>query len=141
MKLKVVKHKNYGCTISSMPRESPYGNNFFWSFYELNNESIIVLDFVENLTNGKGTSYDYQFGYTKSELKCGKITNYKFGNAEANNGKDMAKEFFDWFDSLPPVKDLKELKHPNKDEKKCVKEFFIKNIIKTKEVATNIIEI
>ena len=141
MKLKVVKHKNYGCTISSMPRESLYESNFFWSFYELNNESIIVLDFVENLTNGKATSYDYSFSYTKSELKCGKIINYKFGNAKANNDKEMAKEFFDWFESCPGVKDLKKIEAPSLKEKKCVKEFFMKNIMKTKEVPTNTIEI
>ena len=108
---------------------------------ELNNESIIVLDFVENLTNGKVTSYDYSFGYTKSELKCGKITNYKFGNAEANNGKEMAKEFFDWFESCPPVKELKELKRPNKDEEECVKTFFIKKIKNKKEIQTNTIKV
>jgi len=48
-------------------------------------------------------------------------------------------EFFDWLDASPPVKDCKELIWPTKDEKKCVKEFFDKNILKSKEVQTNII--
>ena len=34
--------------MSSMPDEHIYDNNFFFSFYELNNEEIIVLNYVEN---------------------------------------------------------------------------------------------
>ena len=139
MNLKVIRYKNYGLTMSSMPDEDIYDNNFFWSFYELNNEKIIVLNYVENLTNNKVTSNSYEFSYANYELKSGKIINYEFGNAKAINKKEMSKEFFDWFDSEPPAKDIKELKFPNKNEKKYVKEFFIKNIMKTKEVATDVI--
>jgi len=32
MNLKVVRYKDYGCTMSSMPDEDIYDNNFFWSF-------------------------------------------------------------------------------------------------------------
>ena len=141
MILKVIKYKNYGCTMSSMPDEHIYDNNFFFSFYELNNGEIIVLNYVENLTNNKVTSNSYEFSYANYELKSGKIINYKFGNAKAINKKEMHKEFYDWFDSEPPAKDIKELKFPNKNEKKCVKEFFIKNIRKTKEVATDVINV
>ena len=74
-------------------------------------------------------------------MESGKIINYEFGNAKAINKKEMSKEFFDWFDSEPPAKDIKELKFPNKNEKKCVKEFFIKNIRKTKEFATDVINV
>jgi len=139
MNLKVVRYKNYGLTMSSMPGKDIYDNNFFFSFYELNNGEIIVLNYVENLTNNKVTSNSYEFSYANYELKSGKIINYEFGNAKAINKKEMSKEFFDWFDSEPPAKDIKELKFPNKKEKKCVKEFFIKNILKTKEVATDVI--
>ena len=141
MILKVIKYKNYGCTMSSMPDEHIYDNNFFFSFYELNNGEIIVLNYVENLTNNKVTSNSYEFSYANYELKSGKIINYKFGNAKAINKKEMSKEFFDWFDSEPPAKDIKELKFPNKNEKKCVKEFFIKNIRKTKEFATDVVNV
>ena len=79
--------------------------------------------------------------YTKFKLKNGEIIDYKFGDAKANDEYEMSKEFFDWFDASPPVKDCKELIWPTKDEKKCVKEFFDKNILKTKEVATNIINL
>ena len=140
MNLKVVRYKNYGLTMSSMPGKDIYDNNFFFSFYELNNGAIIDLNITEYLTNGKVTSFDYHFGYAKSEFKNGEILEYEFGNAKPNT-KEISKEFFDWFDSEPPAKDIKELKFPNKNEEKCVKEFFIKNIMKTKEVATNIVNI
>ena len=130
MNLKVIRYKNYGCTMSSMPNENIYDNKFFWSFYELNNGKIIDLQFVENLTNRKVTSVDYSFFYSKSELKTGEIIEYKFGNAEPNT-KEISKEFYDWFYAQPPAKDLKELIRPSKDEEKCVKEFFNKNILET----------
>ena len=118
---KVVRYKNYGNTDSSVPDESIYDNHFYWSFYELSNGKIISLQYVENLTNNKASSYDYEFSYAN---------NYQFG-----------QDFLKWFNGLKPVKDLKELKFPSKKEKECVKEFFDKNILKTKELQTNIINI
>jgi hypothetical protein len=141
MILKVVRYKNYGCTMSGGEKNAVFQHKFYWSFYELNNGEIIVLDYVKNLKNNRVTSNSYEFSYANYELKSGKIINYKFGNAKAINKKEMHKEFYDWFDSEPPAKDIKELKFPNKNEKKCVKEFFIKNIRKTKEVATDVINV
>jgi hypothetical protein len=138
MSLKVVRHKNYGKTDSSVPDGGIHDNYFYWSFYELNNGKIISLNFTENLTNGKLSSVDYFFGYPKTELKTGEIIEYKFGNAKPET-REFSNEFFDWFDANPPVKNCKELTWPTKDEKKCVKEFFDKNILKSKEVQTNII--
>ena len=110
--------------------KTPYDNKFFWSFFELSNGEIIDLNFTENLTNGKVTSIDYFFGYPKAELKTGEIIEYKFGNAKPNT-REFSNEFFDWFDVNPPVKECKDLMWPTKDEEKCVKDFFDKNILKT----------
>ena len=140
MVLKVVRYKSYGCTIESEEDSSPYDNKFYYSFYELNNGKIIHLEFGENLTNGMVTSVDYFFGYPKSELKSGEIIEYKFGDAEPNT-KEMSKEFFDWLDASPPVKNCKDLIWPTKDEEKYVKDFFDKHILKNKEVQTNIINL
>lgn len=139
MNLKVIKYKNYGCTMYGGEKNDAFQHKFYWSFYELNNGEIIVLNYVKNLKNNKVTSNSYEFSYANYELKSGKIINYKFGNAKAINKKEMHKEFYDWLDAEPPAKDIKELKFPDKNEKKCVKEFFIKNIRKTKEVATDVI--
>ena len=138
MELKVARYKNYGCMIESEENEDHYDNKFYYSFYELNNGKIIHLEFAENLTNGMVTSVDYFFGYPKSELKSGEIIEYKFGDAEPNT-KEMSKEFFDWLDASPPVKNCKDLIWPTKDEEKCIKEFFIKKILNSKEIPTNVI--
>ncbi len=126
--------------MKSKENQDPYDNRFFWSFYELNGGEVISLNFVENLTNGKVTSVDYSFGYPKYELKTGEIVKYKFGNAKPNT-KEFSNEFFDWFDAAPAVKDCKNLIWPNNDEEKCVKDFFDKNILKTKYVATNVVNV
>ena len=137
MTLKITRFKNYGNTISSIPDGGCYSNKFYWSFYELNNGKLIDLHFVENLTNGKLSSSDYFFGYPNSVLKTGEVIEYKFGNANPNTS-EISKEFYDWFDSCPAVKDIKELTWPTKEEEKCVKEFFVKNILNAKEIQTNI---
>lgn len=49
MTLKVVRHKNYGNTDSSVPNGRIYYNHFYWSFYELNNGKIISLYLTANL--------------------------------------------------------------------------------------------
>ena len=140
MSLKVIRYKNYGCMIESGESEDPYDNRFFWSFFELSNGKIIDLQLVENLKNKKIRDIDYDFSYAKEELKTGQIHEYKFGNAKPNT-REFSNEFFDWFDANPPIKDCKELIWPTKEEEKCVKDFFDKNILKIKEVATNIVNV
>ena len=140
MNLKVIRYKNYGKTMYGGEKNAVFQDKFYWSFFELNNGEIIDLNFTENLKNGKVSSIDYHFAYTKHELKNGEVIEYKFGNAKPNT-KEISDEFFDWFDSLPPAKDIKELSYPSENEEKCVKEFFDKNILETKEVATNIVNV
>ena len=140
MSLKIIQYKNYGNTDSSISDEGIYCNKFYWSFYKLSNGKIVDLHYVENFTNKKISSIDYFFGYPKSELKTGEIVEYKFGNAKPNT-KEFSKEFFNWFYANPSVKDCKELVWPTKNEEKCVKDFFDKSILKTKEIPTKIINV
>ena len=141
MGLSIIRYRNYGKAMEAEPNKNNIvTQNFYWCFFELNNGEIIDLNFTENLTNGKVTSIDYFFGYPKAELKTGEIIEYKFGNAKPNT-REFSNEFFDWFDANPPIKDCKELIWPTKEEEKCVKEFFDKNILKTKEIQTNIINL
>ena len=107
MKLKVVKYKNYGRMMESEKSEDPFSNNFFWCFFELNNKEIINLQLVENLKNNKIINIDYEFYYAKEELKTGQVHEYKFGKAKPNT-REFSNEFFEWFDNLSPIKDLKE---------------------------------
>ena len=138
MSLKVIRYKNYGCMIESGESEDPYDNRFFWCFFELSNGKIIDLQLVENLKNKKIRDIDYDFSYAKEELKTGRIHEYKFGNAKPNT-REFSNEFFDWFDANPPVKDCKELIWPTMEEEKCVRDFFDKNILKSREIQTKTI--
>ena len=141
MKLKVVKYKNYGRMMESEKSEDPFSNNFFWCFFELNNKEIINLQLAENLKNNKIINIDYEFYYAKEELKTGQVHEYKFGKAKPNT-REFSNEFFDWFDNLSPIKYLKDNREwPTKEEEKCVKEFFDKNILKSRELQTNIINL
>lgn len=132
MALKVLRYKNYGCMI-----KGPCGHDkFYFSFYELNNGRIVNL-----ILNQNNDIIQYDFSYTKLKLKNGKIKDYKFGKAKAIYDNDMSKEFFDWFDSCPPAKDVINNVIPNKNEEKCVKNFFKKNIKPTKLIKTDTTEV
>lgn len=146
MKLKVIKYKNYGCMMESEESDDPYDNRFFWCFFELNNGKIIDLFLAENYKNKKIKDIGYEFYYPKEELKTGQIHEYKFGNAKPNT-REFSNEFFDWFDNQSPIKKLKHNKKlhafngggPTKEEIKCVKSFYDKTILKTRNIATDII--
>ena len=122
----------------------PYDNRFFFAFFELNNKHMVEIMLIENYKNKKIRNIDYQFYYPKEELKTGKIHEYKFGNAKPNT-REFSNEFFDWFDNLSPIKKLKENKKlhnfngggPTKEEVKCVKNFYDKNLFNTREKGTN----
>ena len=135
MVLKVIRYKNYGCTMTGGDSES-WEDKFYFSFYELNNGEIIELFLHENFQEGKLDFTDYNFSYTKQVLKSGEIINYKFGNAKANDGNGMSKEFFEWFESCPPANDLKENFALYDDEEKCVKEFYLKHVEPNKDIKT-----
>lgn len=116
-------------------------HQFYWSFHELNNGKVIVLNHTENLVNGKLIDNQFDCTYGSSELKNGEIIKYRFGNAKPDDVNAMSKEFFDYFDSNPPVKDLKSLEYPTKDEEKCVIEFYKKYIIDKKDEKTGTLEV
>ena len=140
MTLKVIRYKNYGCQITSEDDE----DQFYFSFYELNNGEIIELTLIENFKDNKLNATQFEFSYTKMKLKNGEIRNYKFGDAKANNEEGMSKEFYKWFDSYPPGVDVIDSFALYDEEEKCVKDFYLKHIepskgvkTDTKEVATN----
>ena len=132
--------------MESEETEDPYDNRFFWCFFALNNGKIINLFLAENYKNKKIRDIDYDFQYPKEELKTGKTHEYKFGNAEPNT-REFSNEFFDWFDNLSTVKNLKENKElhvfngggPTKDEINIVKSFYDKNLLKKREKKTNLV--
>tara|TARA_R110002153_G_scaffold196886_2_gene350269 strand:+ start:824 stop:1231 length:408 start_codon:yes stop_codon:yes gene_type:complete len=135
MALKVIKYKNYGCTMTS----EDDNHKFYFSFYELNNGEIIELMLFQS--DDEDSTAQCDLYYTKFKLKSGEIIDYNFGNAKANNENEMSKEFFDWFDSCPPAKVVINNTIPNKNEEKCVKDFYIKNIEPFKLIQTDTTEV
>ena len=136
MTLKVIRYKNYGCQMKSEDDE----DQFYFSFYELNNGKIIELMLYQS--DNDGVIIDqYEFSYTKTKLKSGEIRNYKFGNAKANDEEGMSKEFYKWFDSSPPSHDVIDWFALNDEEERCVKDFYFKHIEPNKDIKTNTIEV
>jgi len=120
--------------------ESDWENRFYWSFYELNNGNIICLHYTENWEKNKFVDADYDYSYTKYELKNGEIVTYEFGSAKANDINAMSEEFFDWFESLPPYHQVKnKIYRPSLEKEECIKAFFEKHI--EKDVKTDTITI
>lgn len=132
MSLKVIRYKNYGAIMSSEDGE----DKFYFSFYELNNGKIISLQVFQT-----SDTTQYFFNYTRTKLSSGEIRAYKFGNAKAISEKDMSIEFFEWFDNLPPMKDVIEHRTPEIDEEKCVNKFYLKHIEKKKDFKTDTIKV
>ena len=129
MKLKVIRYKNYGCTMKGPDDNgSDWEYKFYWSFYELNNGKTICLNITENWFKGKLVEPDFSYFYTKYELKNGRILSYNFGPAKANDANAMSKEFFDWFESILTKEQLKNELSPELTEEKCVRDFFEKNV-------------
>ena len=111
-------------------------DKFYFSFYELNNGKIISLQVFQT-----SDTTQYFFNYTRTKLSSGEIRAYKFGNAKAISEKDMSIEFFEWFDNLPPMKDVIEHRTPEIDEEKCVNKFYLKHIEKKKDFKTDTIKV
>ena len=91
---------------------------FYYSFYELNNGKIISLEVFQT-----SDIIQHSFNHTRTKLSSGEIRAYKFGNAKAISEKDMSMEFFEWFDNLPPMKDVIEHRASEIDEENCVNKF------------------
>jgi len=141
MTLKVIRYKNYGCTMTGGGAPDSWEDKFYFSFYELNNGEIIELHLHENFQEGKLDFTDCCFSYTKLKLKSGVIINYKFGNAKAEDECAMSDEFFKWLDSSPPAVDVIDYFAPYGNEEKCVKDFYLKHIEPTKDIKTDTIEV
>lgn len=129
MKLKVIKYINYGWVLTGGDNKS-HEDRFYWSFYELNNKKIIELELFETVENDIIKFSEYTLFYPHYELKNGTQIKYNFG-----------QNFYKWFDSSPPFNSVKSHKSPTKSEKKCVMDFYYKNVDKEKNNKTDVIDI
>ena len=141
MKLKVIRYKNYGCTMTGGGSPDNWEDKFYFSFYELNNGKIIELDLYQSFKDDELNFSQYDFSNTKERLKSGKVREYKFGKAKADDNYGIADEFFKWFDSCPTPAEVKDCYIIEEIEEKCVKNFYLKHIEPTKDVKTDTIEV
>lgn len=107
-----------------------FEHRFYWSFHELNNGSIISLQYIENLKNDEIIDADLDMSYANYELKNGGIIRHEFG-----------QDFFNWFEALAPVKDLRKLTYPNEKEEECVKDFFYDRVYDSMSTPTGVVVI
>ena len=116
-------------------------HKFYFSFYELNNGNIIELDLFQSFKDDELILSQYDFSNTKVRLKSGKVREYKFGKAKADDNYAMADEFFKWFDSYPTHLEVKDYYIIEEIEEKCVKDFYLLNIEPTKDIKTDTTEV
>ena len=55
MTLKVIRYKNYGCTMTGGGSPDNWEDKFYFSFYELNNGKIIELDLFQSFKDDELT--------------------------------------------------------------------------------------
>ena len=132
MPLKVIRYINYGCTmVGEQQNLFDFEQRFYWSFYELNNGSIITVQYIENWnTNRKINEDDLHMTYSNYELKNGRLIRYEFG-----------QDFNNWFHSTPSMKDQKELTWPTEKEIDCIKDFFYYNIYDYVFISTGVVKV
>ena len=141
MKLKIVRYKNYGNIFRFGELNARYYSENYYSFYELNNGKIIYLINMAVYENNELISFNYTHDYAVIELNNGKTHSYSFGDAKGGDEVRMTEEFFDWFDTLPNPRDLKNRIEITSAEEKCIEEFYLQNIETTKEIKTDTIEV
>tara|TARA_Y100001978_G_C23617319_1_gene396636 strand:+ start:334 stop:828 length:495 start_codon:yes stop_codon:yes gene_type:complete len=131
--IKVVKYRNYGNTITGED-----GTRFYWSFYQLNNQQVICLQYTDykddnlnpdmNFYNEKVYSFKYNFWeyWEKSNEENKKI--YK----KLKKIEDEETKMLIWKERSVPLYE---------DEVKCVKDFFYKHVVKEKKKKTETINV
>ena len=123
MTLDVIRYMSCGTKFWSGPlsldESGPIhtGEEYF-SFYELNNEKVIYVCFIQNFIDKKPTTTEIDFQYAED---------YYF-----------LDDFYIWWKKQMSI-DEDILGQPTKEEKDLVEKFFRKHIEETREVATEIV--
>ena len=127
MSLYVKRYINYGKVMYSEKINGNY-DNFYYSFYELNNDRIIELQLIETVTNDEIKNSELFFYGTSYILKNRKEINYYLG-----------QDFFEWFDLSPPLFEIINSTTPSVKEISCIERFFYKYVNKVRYQKTNIV--
>jgi hypothetical protein len=124
MSLDIIRYMNCGTKFrgetENFPGESKpiHTDEEYFSFFELNNEKVIYICFIQDFKDKIPTTTEIDFQYAED---------YYF-----------LDDFYAWWHKQMSI-DEEMLENPTKEEKALVEKFFRENVEKTKEVATEII--
>ena len=124
MSLKVIRYKNYGCAMSSIPEDNGViTHNFYWCFFELSNGKTLSVHLTDN--------WDKEEKYLGQGIECSTTSCYEFG-----------EEFYDWFDkTFEFLEEERKLSDPTEEEERLVLDFYRRGLEETKDVVTDIVNL
>ena len=124
MKLKVVKHHNYGKAMEAVPDENNIVSDlFYFCLFELNNGRKLSIHTYKSY-NDKNGSYLWNTFVTTNE-KGESINLGEYSISYADDYK-FGEDFFDWFKRHPPAADVTE--YPSDEENDLIVDYYEKNI-------------
>jgi len=124
MSLAIIRYMNCGTKFrgetQNFPGESKpiHTDEEYFSFFELNNEKVIYICFIQDFIDKKPTTTEIDFQYAED---------YYF-----------LDDFYVWWRKQMDI-DEEILENPTKEEKALVEKFFRENVEKIKEIKTEII--
>ena len=124
MKLKVVKHHNYGKAMEAMPdKNNIISDLFYFCLFELNNGKKLSIHYYKSFNDKKG-SYLWNTFMTVNE----KGEDIDLGEYSISYAEDykFGEDFFDWFERIPSAADVSE--YPSDEENECVIGYYKKYI-------------
>lgn len=124
MKLKVVKHHNYGKAMEAMPDENNIVSDlFYFCLFELNNGKKLSIHTYKSYNDQKKSYLWNTFVTTNEKGESVNLGEYSISYADDYK---FGEEFFDWFERIHPAADVSE--YPTDEENECVVGYYKKYI-------------
>ena len=125
--MKIIRHHDYGMALDSIPDERGIiADNFYFSFYELDNGNILCMHTYKSY-NEKTKTYEWnEFGSVDKDGNDIIVGSY---NISYSQDYTFGEELFAWHHrSMNTKHNYDELKWPTKEEEDLVINFYEKNI-------------
>ena len=125
--MKIIRHHDCGMALDSMHNEKGIvKDNFYFSFYELDNGNILCIHTYKSYNEKTKT---YEWNEFRSVDQDGNDIIVGPYNISYSQDYTFGEEFFDWHNrSLNTKHNYDELKWPTKEEEEVVIDFYEKNI-------------
>ena len=124
MKLKVVKHHNYGKAMEATPDENNIVSDlFYFCFFELNNGKKLSIHTYKSYDNQKKSYLWNTFVTTNEKGESVNLGEYSISYADDYK---FGEDFFDWFERIHPAADVSE--YPTDEENNLIVYYYENNI-------------